>query len=168
MELVLREGEREERASVERAADGTYEVRLGERRYRVDAARAGAVLRSLLIDGGQHEVAVRDEGEGSYLVSAGGGLVAVEVSDPLTFLARQSHADKGGRGSRTVRAYMPGRVVSLLVAIGDEVVPGQGLLVLEAMKMQNEIQAERAGRVKALHIGAGEAVEGGDPLLDLE
>jgi biotin carboxyl carrier protein len=167
MELVLREGEREERAAVERAADGTYEVRLGERRYRVDAARAGAVLRSLLIDGGQHEVAVRDEGDGRYLVSAGGGLVAVEVSDPLTFLARQSHAAKGGRGG-TVRAYMPGRVVSLLVAEGDEVVPGQGLLVLEAMKMQNEIQAERAGRVKTLHVAAGVAVEGGDPLLDLE
>jgi biotin carboxyl carrier protein len=142
-------------------------VRLGERRYRVDVARAGATLRSLLIDGAQHEVAVRDEGEGSYLVSAGGALVAVEVSDPLTFLARQTHGAKGGRGG-TVRAYMPGRVVSLLVAVGDEVVPGQGLLVLEAMKMQNEIQAERAGRVKALHIAAGEAVEGGDPLLDLE
>jgi biotin carboxyl carrier protein len=59
-------------------------------------------------------------------------------------------------------------VVSLLVAEGEEVQPGQGLLVLEAMKMQNEIQAERAGRVRAIHVAPGEAVEGGDPLLDLE
>jgi biotin carboxyl carrier protein len=168
MELVLRQGEREERATVERGADGVYEVRLGERRYRVDATRAGATLRSLLIDGGQYEVAVRDSGDGSYMVSAGGALVDVEVSDPLTFLARQSHADKGGRGARTVRAYMPGRVVSLLVEAGDEVKPGQGLLVLEAMKMQNEIQAERAGRVRILHVEPGEAVEGGDPLLEFE
>ncbi len=168
MELVLREGEREERASVRRGADGVYEVTLAERTYRIDVARVGGVLRSLLIDGCQHEVAVRDEGDGRYLVSAGAALATVEVSDPLTFMARQSHAGKGGHGAHTVHAYMPGRVVSLLVAEGDEVEPGQGLLVLEAMKMQNEIQAERAGRVRVVHVAAGEAVEGGDPLLDLE
>jgi pyruvate carboxylase subunit B len=171
MELVLRTGgagEREERASVRRDADGSFEVKVGERFYRVDVARAGAVVRSLLIDGQQHEVAVREESPGRYAVSAGGALHSVEATDPLTFLARQSHADKGARGAHTVRAYMPGRVVELLVGVGDEVAVGQGLLVLEAMKMQNEIQAERPGRVRLFHVAVGEAVEGGDPLVDLE
>ena len=74
MELVLRLGgaeEREERASVRRSADGTFEVKLGERLYKVDVARAGGVLRSLLIDGRQHEVAVRDDASGGYAVAAG-------------------------------------------------------------------------------------------------
>ena len=168
MELVLREGDREAPATVERTADGIFEVVLGERRYRVDVARPAAALRSLLIDGRQYEVALREESAGRYQVSAGGGLYTVEAADPLTFLARQSHGDKSGRGSRHVAAYMPGRVVSLLVAPGDQVAAGQGLLVLEAMKMQNEIQAERAGRVKAILVAPGEAVDTGVPLIELE
>ena len=168
MELVLRIGDRQERARVVRRPDGRYDVTLGERTLVVDAARAGPLLRSLVIDGQQHEAAVRADADGRYWVSAGGALLEVEATDPLTFLAQQSHGDKGRRGGRAVRAYMPGRVVSLLVAEGDEVAAGQGLLVLEAMKMQNEIQAERSGRVRTIHVAAGEAVEGGDPLLDLE
>ena len=168
MELVLRQGEREERAKVERRPDGKFEVAIGERRYLVDAARVSATLRTLLIDGRQHEVAVREVEAGRYVVSAEGATVEVEASDPLTFLARQSHRDKGSRGARTVKAYMPGRVVNLLVAEGDVVQAGEGLLVLEAMKMQNEIQAEHAGKVRKFLVAAGEAVEGGDPLLELE
>ncbi|MGB5552633.1 MAG: biotin/lipoyl-containing protein, partial [Thermoanaerobaculia bacterium] len=63
--------------------------------------------------------------------------------------------------------YMPGRVVELLVQEGDEVTVGQGLVVLEAMKMENEIQADRAGTVKKIFVSAGQPVEGGDPLFEL-
>ena len=62
---------------------------------------------------------------------------------------------------------MPGRVVSVAVAEGATVEAGQPLVVLEAMKMQNEIQADRAGTVTRVHVAAGQAVEGGDPLLEL-
>jgi biotin carboxyl carrier protein len=66
-----------------------------------------------------------------------------------------------------IAAYMPGRVVQVAVAEGDRV-EAAPLVVLEAMKMQNEIQAERGGTVRKLHVVAGQAVEGGDPLLELE
>lgn len=63
---------------------------------------------------------------------------------------------------------MPGRVVGVAVREGDAVVAGQPLVVLEAMKMQNELQAERDAVVRKVHVAVGEAVEGGDPLIDLE
>jgi biotin carboxyl carrier protein len=62
---------------------------------------------------------------------------------------------------------MPGRVVEVLVREGDEVTVGQGLVVLEAMKMENEIQAERAGKVTKVFVTAGQPVEGGDLLFEL-
>ena len=63
---------------------------------------------------------------------------------------------------------MPGRVVAVLAAEGDAVRAGQGVVVLEAMKMQNEIQAEHDGTIKRICVAAGQAVEGGDLLFELE
>jgi biotin carboxyl carrier protein len=94
--------------------------------------------------------------------------VLAEVTDPLTHLARQGAAGKGARRRQQVTAYMPGRVVSVLVAAGDSVQPGQGVLVLEAMKMENEIQAEHDGVIQRVCVAPGQAVEGGDVLFELE
>ena len=170
---IVRPGSREEKVKVRRE-DDFYEVTVGdrgERVYRVEAAtarRGVQSLRSLLIDGAQHEVAVRHQGEGVYWVSTGHGAGAVEVSDPLTALATQSRAVKGGRRRQTVKAYMPGRVVTLLAAEGEEVTAGQGVLVLEAMKMENEIRAEHGGTVTKIHVQPGQAVDNGTPLFELE
>jgi pyruvate carboxylase subunit B len=124
--------------------------------------------RLLLEDGAQFEVAIMRDREGRYQVSAAGDDVVVEVLDPLTALLEGGAAGAARRRSQQVRAYMPGRVVALLVAEGDAVTAGQGLVVLEAMKMQNEIVAEHAGVVKRIHVAAGESVDGGAPLFDLE
>ena len=167
MELIVRHGEREERVQVRRN-DGGYEVVIGGRTYHVDASAARQGLHSLRIDGGQHEVAVRRQGEGAYWVSTVHGSGAVEVSDPLTHLAAQTRGAKGGRRRQTVKAYMPGRVVTLLVEEGREVAAGQGILVLEAMKMENEIRAEHDGTVSKIHVQPGQAVDLGNPLFELE
>jgi pyruvate carboxylase subunit B len=63
---------------------------------------------------------------------------------------------------------MPGRVVALLVKEGDEVAAGQGVVVLEAMKMENEIRAEHEGRITKLHVEPGQAVDTGSPLFEME
>ena len=65
-------------------------------------------------------------------------------------------------------APIPGKVVSLKVEVGDEVSPGQPLVVLEAMKMENELAAEQGGRVAAVHVAAGDTVDGGELLVELE
>lgn len=166
MDLIVRHGEREERVKIRQDGDG-FEVKVGDRTYHVDAVSARAGLRSLRIDGTQHEVAVRPH-QDDYWVSAASGSGPVSVTDPLTHLAAQSHGGKGGRRQQRVNAYMPGRVVSILVEEGQAVTAGQGIVVLEAMKMQNEIQAEHDGTVTKIHVQNGQAVEGGTPLFDLE
>jgi glutaconyl-CoA/methylmalonyl-CoA decarboxylase subunit gamma len=177
MDLIVRHGEREERVRVRRNGSG-YQVTIGERTYEVDAAKAHAGLRSLRIDGSHHEVAVRQERDGAtregtrgaeprYRVSTPSSSCLVSVTDPLTHLAAKSHS-KGGRRNEKVTAYMPGRVVAILAQEGEAVTAGQGIVVLEAMKMQNEIRAEHDGTLIKVHVQPGQAVEGGDPLFELE
>jgi biotin carboxyl carrier protein len=167
MELIVTLGGRTERVRVERFA-GRLTVVVGERSYEIDQAALGAGHWSLLADGEQFEVAVLARGEGRWWVSSRRGGQLAEVTDPLTHLARQGAAGKGGRRCQQVTAYMPGRVVAVHVVEGDTVQPGQGVLVLEAMKMQNEIQAEHEGVVKRVLVAPGQAVEGGDVLFELE
>ena len=156
-----------ERLRIDRAGGG-YEVAIGERTYHVDAARLREGLYSLRVGGAQHEVAVRRRDDGSYQVSDAQGEAVVEVADPLTHLAAQGAGARGGRRRQRVTAYMPGRVVALLAAEGQAVTAGQGVLVLEAMKMQNEILAEHDGTVTRILVQPGQSVDGGEPLFELE
>jgi biotin carboxyl carrier protein len=176
VELVVRSGDRELRVSIEAAGDGRARVRLrngGEheaREYRIDYRRThGAV--SLLVEGRQRELALsersREPGAARYWVTDRGRVAEVEVLEPLAFLARQGSKLRGGGGTRRVDAYMPGRVVQVLVSEGARVEAGAGVLVLEAMKMENEIAAEHAGVVTRILVAPGQAVEGGDPLFEL-
>jgi biotin carboxyl carrier protein len=167
VKLIVRRGEREEQVQVQRNDCG-YEVTIGERSYRVDVASPRAGLKSLRIDGGHYEVAVQRQSEGVYRVSTAHGTGQVEVVDPLTHLASQTRGDKGGKRRQRVDAYMPGRVVALLAEEGREVATGQGILVLEAMKMENEIRAEQDGTLIRIFVQPGQAVETGNPLFELE
>jgi len=166
VDLIVRHGEREEKVRVRRSGS-SWEVTIGDRTYHVDAATARPGLRSLRIDNAHHEVAVRPVRD-AYWVSTPTSAGAVSVTDPLTHLAAQSHGGKGGRRNEKVAAYMPGRVVALLAQEGETVTAGQGVVVLEAMKMQNEIRAEHDGTIAKIHVQPGQAVEGGDPLFELE
>lgn len=166
MELIVRRGEREEKVRVRKDGD-LYEVTVGERTWTVDAKTARGGLRSLRIDGAHHEVAVSVRGE-DYWISTRDGGGPVSVTDPLTHLASQTRGGGGGKRRQKVNAYMPGRVVEILVEEGQEVTAGQGVIVLEAMKMQNEIRAEHDGTVTRIHVQTGQAVEGGDPLFEMD
>lgn len=175
MDLVVSSGDREEKVTLRRRGH-EYEVTLGDKTYRVDAevTRSGerSRLLSLRIDGSRHhEVAVHRPSasqDGSYEVTTDSVPRKVEVVDPLTHLAREAHGAKGRSGVERVTAYMPGRVVEILVEEGAEVQEGQGVVVLEAMKMENEIQAEHPGVIRRLLVQAGQPVEGGDPLFEIE
>ena len=170
MELIVRNGERQEEVQLERRDDGSYHVTVGERSFEIDVASAGEVLSLVVSDGRQFEVAVRrlrNQGRSTYRVSSVRGVDTVEVMDPLTYLLEQTHPDAGAGGG-TVTALMPGRVVEILVEEGAEVEKGQGVVVVEAMKMKNEIQAEANGRVAHVFVEVGQNVEGGDPLFEIE
>lgn len=167
MELIVHFDGCERRVRTERDGD-RWRIEIDGRIHDVDEVATGSATRSLLIDGHQHEVVVlRGRERDGYRVSTRRGPETVEVLDLLTHLARETRAETGGGGSRQVAAYMPGRVVAVLVEEGSEVVAGQGIVVLEAMKMENEIQADRAGTIETIHVRPGQPVEGGDPLFDL-
>ncbi len=167
MELIAIAGARTERIRVERDGAG-YQVTVGERRYQIDARSLGPFVKSLLVDGRHYEAAVFRQGENAWRVGWSGRSTEVEIVDPLVHLARAAHGEHAQKGKQVLKAYMPGRVVAVAVAVGDAVEPGRSLVVLEAMKMQNELQADRAGVIRAVHVVAGQAVEGGDALLELE
>ncbi len=100
-----------------------------------------------------------------YVVETGGRTRRLRLLDER---ARRAHRGAGGGGSGEVRAIIPGKVVTVLVAVGAAVEQEQGLLVIEAMKMENEVKAPRAGTVKAVKVGPGQAVEAGELLVVIE
>jgi len=89
----------------------------------------------------------------------------MEVRDPRRWSRKD--AARGADGLETVAAPMPGKIVRVLVAPGDEVEAGQGLLVVEAMKMQNEMKASRAGRILSVTVKAGATVAAGEVLATI-
>jgi biotin carboxyl carrier protein len=99
-------------------------------------------------------------------ITIGSHRFRVEIEDPRQW-KRSSHAgDTHGRAS--IAAAMPGKIVRVLVAVGDEVAAGQGILVVEAMKMQNELKAPRAGRVTAIEVRENDSVNAGAVLATIE
>jgi acetyl/propionyl-CoA carboxylase alpha subunit len=123
-------------------------------------------LASLLCaDGRSFSVAYLRLGRGRYRVSLGDREFEVELRDPLE---REVVGAAAASGRQEIRAPIPGKVVRIDVNEGDEVSTGQPLLVLEAMKMENQIAAEGAGRVSQVLVAAGGAVEGGQLLAVIE
>lgn len=169
MELIVLYRDAEHRVHLDQRGDGTYSVDVDGKVYEVDVATAGDILSLGVGDGRQFEVAVRrtrrQGGGGTYQVSSTRGLDTVQIMDPLEHLLRQSKGESGG--ATKVEALMPGRVVEILVEEGGEVEKGQGVVVVEAMKMKNEIHAEASGKVEKLYVSAGQNVEAGDPLFEI-
>jgi acetyl/propionyl-CoA carboxylase alpha subunit len=104
-------------------------------------------------------------GAGELLVGLQGRTISVTVDG-----RRSAHAESGphGHGQASITAPMPGRVVRVLVEPGDKVAARQGVIVVEAMKMENELRAPRAGRVKEVSVSAGMSVEAGRILAIIE
>ena len=119
---------------------------------------------SLVVEGRAHEVMI-ERREGGYRVVQRGQVLDVALVEG----ARGAAAPRRPAGGPArVQAPMPGKLVRVLVSAGQEVGAGQGLVVMEAMKMENEIRAPRAGRVKEAPVREGQAVEMGALLVLLE
>jgi biotin carboxyl carrier protein len=117
------------------------------------------------MDGRSYEAHVEEQ-PGMLVVTVGGHRFEVDVRDPRRF--RRASGAAGAHGVQTIAAPMPGKVIRVLVAPGDAVEAGQGLLVVEAMKMQNELKAPRAGKVAAVLVKEGATVTPGEVLATIE
>lgn len=106
------------------------------------------------------------EGRESLTVEVNGRAVEMQLLDPRETTAGRSATEQPGH--REVKAPMPGKVVCLLVEVGESVVAGQGLAVVEAMKMQNQLKSPKTGRVAKISARAGATVAAGEVLVTLE
>jgi biotin carboxyl carrier protein len=156
--------------SIERAGFSRYRVTVDGVAAIVDAERTGDAGVSMLFPDAAHEsVTIQfapGRAAGELLAYLGGRNVAVAVNGRRTGRA----ADSGGaaHGEQKILAPMPGRVVRVLVAPGDEVERRQPVVVVEAMKMENELRSPKAGRVKDVAVTPGTSVEAGRVLVVIE
>ena len=144
---------------------GALEVKVGDRPVDVDVVVVGSQL-SVRIDG--QVVDLTTEGTPPELGAiASGHRSYVRVESERQCAADAAKKGKTGGSEKLVKAPMPGRIVKLLVASGDDVEAGQPLLVMEAMKMENEIKAKTSGKIADILVKVGETVEGNAKLITL-
>lgn len=137
------------------------EWRIDGRVVEADAANIGSGAYSFLIAGRSVEVHVDAIGPG-LLISSGGREFIASVIDPRRY--RKAGSAILAEGRQQVTASMPGKVIRVLVKAGDLVAAGQGIVVVEAMKMQNEVKSPKAGSIEKLLVVEGQAVNAGDAL----
>jgi acetyl/propionyl-CoA carboxylase alpha subunit len=158
--LVSEKGREAVTVSLRESGEGVYEITLDGRTVHVDAVRSGPTVYSIIEDGQQFEAMVDEKGAHGFDVLVDGRIFHLEALDERTKLLAQSAAS-APTGPQAVVAEMPGKVVKLAVAPGETVREGQGVVIVEAMKMENEIPSPIAGTVKEIPVSEGQTVEAG-------
>jgi biotin carboxyl carrier protein len=151
---------------LERIAD-RWHIALDGQPLDADAVQIAPNIFSILLRGQSHEIRVAPSPNGTLTLQTGLEEFTAEVVDPRAWSGRR-HSALEAEGRQQVVAPMPGKVVRLLVKTGDTVEAGQGLLVIEAMKMQNEIRSPKSGVVERLLAQEGQAVNAGEILAWVE
>lgn len=164
--VIRRDGETSE-VEVARRGD-RFDVKLGDRLHAVELIPLDGSVASLrMLDTGRSfEIVYEHNGSRGWRVSVSQREFDIAVLTPTE--AIEAVAAEREKGPSRVTAPIPGKVVSVKVAVGDEVTAGQSLVVLEAMKMENELAADQDGKVAAVHVSGGETVNGGELLVELE
>ncbi len=146
--------------------DGRYRIAIADEVSEVDARQAAEGIWSLLLGHVSHVVDV-SERDGVSIVQVDGESYRVRIEEETRYIIR-TRGGKAGAGGQVLRAPMPGKVVLIEVEVGQVVKPGDGLVILEAMKMENEFRAAVAGTVREIRAQPGQAVNAGDPLVVIE
>jgi biotin carboxyl carrier protein len=166
-ELVVTANGRERAVVVDGPlADGRFRVAIDGAEQLVEARALRPGTWSLLIAGRSYVVDL-DHRRTGIAASVGASEAMLQVEDAMHRRLASAAGTRNTARGESIRAPIAGKVVKVLVAVGDQVAPGSAVIVLEAMKMENELIAERGGTVSAIHKAAGQAVDTGDPLVDL-
>jgi biotin carboxyl carrier protein len=163
-------GGRLRQVTVERSGDG-FAVELDGRTWRIDASRVDAHTLSLILDNevdsrtGSEVTIVPGRTAGQFTIQIGALPIAVTVNGRRH---RAGASDAATAGPQRIAAPMPGKIVRVFVRPGDAVTARQPLVVVEAMKMENELRASRDGTVAEVHVREGVLVEAGAPLIVIQ
>ena len=147
--------------------EGQYEIEIDGETVHVDAVKSGRTIYSVIEGGRQFEVSVDEKGPRDFDILLRGRLFHLEAVDERSRLLAAS-SKMASSGPQTVEAEMPGKVMLVKAAVGDTVAEGQGVVVIEAMKMENEIESPIDGVIMELPAEAGQTVENGDVLFVVE
>jgi biotin carboxyl carrier protein len=149
--------------AVDEIEPDVYRLVVDGKEQLVDAQKTGQAVYSLLTDGRSYEATVTERTDGFAITIEGDFYDMTVVDERRRALTRQ--AGKVASGTQVIAAQMPGKVMAILVEAGQEVKAGDGLIVIEAMKMENEIKSPVDGEVKEVAVQEGTAVESGQRLL---
>lgn len=143
--------------------DETVVAEIDGRRYELEATQPEPNVWLFKLNGKIFECHVGENG----IVNIGNHEISVKLIDPKR-LRGSGNSDSVAEGIAEIRTAMPGKIVKVLVEIGNQVSAGDGVIIVEAMKMQNEMKAPKDGIVKEIRFSAGETVNAGDILLVVE
>lgn len=152
---------------IKQTSDTLYEVRVDGTPFEVDARKTGNDLWTMLIGHHAHDVDVLSV-NGTVSLAIDGDMYEAEVVDELRKTLRDRKGKFEPEGPQEVKAPMPGKVVKLLVKVGDAVNEGDGLVIVEAMKMENLLKSQIQGVVKQVFVSEGQAVENKMLLITVE
>ncbi|HEU0369693.1 MAG TPA: biotin/lipoyl-containing protein [Candidatus Acidoferrum sp.] len=147
--------------------NGAWKISLDGNTLDANAVEVAPNIFSVLLSGDSHQIRIAPRPDGTLTLHTGLAEYHAEVSDPRSWRGRRQGAVEA-EGRQQITAPMPGKVVRLLVKQGDSVEAGQGLLVVEAMKMQNEIRSPKSGKIEKLFAQEGQPVNAGEVLLWVE
>ena len=156
---------------LEQNSDGSYVVTLDGERHEVDARRFEGGTWSLIIDGHSYdvelEVSGKNESEGEYVALVRGSVIELSVQDERKNRLRFQDNIGSREGPQVVKAPMPGKIVKVLVEEGQEVAENDPIIIIEAMKMENELRAVKDGVISKIMVGEGDTVEGNSKLITI-
>jgi biotin carboxyl carrier protein len=152
---------------VESLGDGRYAVTLEGHRFELESLVLPHGAVSMIVEGQSFSVEFDEKGD-EVGVLLRGQLTRFDVADERKIRMRAATAGFSVEGKQTITAPMPGKIVKVFVKVGDEVTEGQGLVVVEAMKMENELKSPKAGKVTEVITKEGATVENGAPLVVVE
>jgi biotin carboxyl carrier protein len=170
MKLWVRIASQEKQVEVEKR-DGIYEIAIDGVPRAVDCQSAGHTdYLSLIVDNKSYLVECRPARfeEGKYYATISGRRYDLEVLDERLMSTRQAASTIEETGTYVIASPMPGLIVDVRVAIGDAVKAGSAVVIMEAMKMQNELITEVDGVVRSINIKANDAVDSQTPLVEIE
>jgi biotin carboxyl carrier protein len=167
--FAVTRGKESQAVSVEPLEGGLYRVTVDGRERIIDAARVNGDSWSIADAGGgrQRIVDLDTAANGDLLASVQNATIALKLVDARRAAAAKLAAPREPSGPQPIRAPMPGKVVKVLVKAGEAVKSGQGVAVVEAMKMENELRAPRDGTIAEVAAKDGQAVEAGQVLVTL-
>jgi biotin carboxyl carrier protein len=157
----------EHEIEIEELAPESFAIQLGETRFEADLRRVGPQSFSVLLGRRSFDFDVVRDGD-EIVVSSRHGSTRLSVVGAARRAARASARKRDHAGPAQIRAQMPGRIVNVLVAAGDQVKSGQGILIIEAMKLENEMKSPKDGKVVEVNVAAGQTVEKGTLMIVIE